>query len=96
MFAFGKRPAIDRANDSSADYKHVHRVNRSHIQFFFETADRIAGSPNATHCAISASTQMYQHKGKSKSVSRDTPIRRNGTYQRNGTSRKRVWRQYSA
>ena len=54
MSAFGKRPAVDRANDSSADYKHAHRVNPSHIQFFFAAADRIAGSPNATHCAISA------------------------------------------
>jgi len=27
-------------------------------QLFFE-ADLIAGSPNATHCAIKASTQMY-------------------------------------
>ena len=25
MSTFGKRPAIDRANDSSADYKHVHK-----------------------------------------------------------------------
>ncbi len=30
------------------------------IQVFFEAmADLIAGSPNATNCAISASTQMY-------------------------------------
>ncbi len=30
-----------------------------HIQFLFDAmADRIAGSPNATNCAIRASTQM--------------------------------------
>lgn len=30
---------------------------------FEATADRIAGSPNATHCAISASTQMFHGIG---------------------------------
>ena len=63
MPAPGKCPAVDRANDSSADYQHVRRVNPSDIQFFLETADRIAGSPNATHCAISASAQMYHGIG---------------------------------
>jgi hypothetical protein len=57
-----KMPAFE-VGFGIAGLRSLRQVSPSHIQFFFEAADRMAGSPNDTHCATSASTQMYHGIG---------------------------------